>query len=222
MKKLTLLNFVAVILLTLVSCSPEETILPQEENTNLLKSYKIQKDAEGNYSLDFDLSDNVAIDKVVDKTTNSKNFYLYSSDNQVSKKITEDLEIDGEQLQVGFVDTRSDKSPTVTIIDDNITFAKTDKKEYLKEYSIEVNEDEEFLLDFTVNDDVDVDFSYNEETDTYEVHLKEGKGSEKSFARVLEKEEGKTLKVDFVNYFEVQAKSLLTVSKLRKPRILTY
>lgn len=207
MKNLNVLALVVTMSLFLFSCSNEESMLPEEENTSLLKSYKISKDAEGNYSLNFDLNDNGAVDKVVDKTSNSKNFYLYSSENQVSKKITEDLVIDGEQLQVGFVDTRSDKSPTVTIIDDNITFAKTNKKDFLKEYSVEVNEDEEFLLDFTVNDGVLVNFIYNEETETYEVHLKEGKATEQSFAKVLEKEEGKQLKLNFVNYIKVEAKS---------------
>lgn len=207
MKNLNVLALVVTMSLFLFSCSNEESMLPEEENTSLLKSYKISKDAEGNYSLNFDLNDNGAVDKVVDKTSNSKNFYLYSSENQMSKKITEDLVIDGEQLQVGFVDTRSDKSPTVTIIDDNITFAKTNKKDFLKEYSVEVNEDEEFLLDFTVNDGVLVNFIYNEETETYEVHLKEGKATEQSFAKVLEKEEGKQLKLNFVNYIKVEAKS---------------
>lgn len=207
MKNLNVLALVVTMSLFLFSCSNEESMLPEEENTSLLKSYKISKDAEGNYSLNFDLNDNGAVDKVVDKTSNSKNFYLYSSENQVSKKITEDLVIDGEQLQVSFVDTRSDKSPTVTIIDDNITFAKTNKKDFLKEYSVEVNEDEEFLLDFTVNDGVLVNFIYNEETETYEVHLKEGKATEQSFAKVLEKEEGKQLKLNFVNYIKVEAKS---------------
>lgn len=224
MKNFNLFTLVTVMTLLLSSCSTEESILTEDENPNLLKSYKISKDAEGNYSLDFDLNDNGAVEKVVDKTTKSKNFYLYSSDNQVSKKVTEDLVIDGEQLQVGFVDTRSDKSPTVTIIDDNITFAKTDKKSFLKKYSVEVNEDGEFLLDFTTNDGVSVDFSYNEEIDTYEVHLKEGKGAEQSFAKVLEKEDGKPLKFDFVNYTELSAKydeyAEEAYSVVRKPRTI--
>lgn len=222
MKNLNVIALVAVFSLLLSSCSTEESILPEEENTSLLKSYKISKDAEGNYSLDFDLNDNVTVDKTVDKDTNFKNFYLYSEGNQVSKKMTEDLVIDGEQLQVGFVDTRSDKSPTVTIIDDNITFAKTDKKEFLKEYSISLSEENTYLLDFTVNSKVDVSFSYNEEIDTYEIHLKEGKSEGKKFSKVLEKEEGKPLKVDFVNYYEAQAKGSLALSGPRKPRVILY
>jgi hypothetical protein len=223
MKNLNVLALVVTMSLFLFSCSNEESMLPEEENTSLLKSYKISKDAEGNYSLNFDLNDNGAVDKVVDKTSNSKNFYLYSSENQVSKKITEDLVIDGEQLQVSFVDTRSDKSPTVTIIDDDITFAKTNKKDFLKEYSIESNEEGDFLLDFTVNAGVVVDFSYNEEIDTYEVHLKEGKSQEKKFSKVLENEEGKPLKLDFVNYINVNAKnyeSEYTYAFVKKPKII--
>lgn len=222
MKNFNLFALVPVTLLLFFSCSTEESILPEEESTNLLKSYKVSKDAEGNYSLDFNLNDNGTVEKVVDKVTNTKNFYLYSEGNQISKKLTEDLVIDGEQLQVGFVDTRSDKSPTVTIIDDNINFAKTDKKEFLKEYSIEVAEDEEFLLDFTVNEGVDVSFSYNKETDTYEIHLKEGKSVVKKFSRLLEKQEGKLLKFDFINYTEVESKNYLSerLSTSRHPRIL--
>lgn len=221
MKKFNLLTLVAILSLFLSSCNSEETLLPQDENTDLLKSYKIKKDVEGNYSLDFDLNDDTAIDKIEDKVTNTKNFYLYSEGNKLIKKVTEDLVINGEELTVGFVDTRSNKNPSITIIDDKISFAKTNEAKFLKEYSIEATEDGNFLLNFTVNNGVLVDFLYNKDSETYEIQLKEGKGVEQSFSKVLTKEEGKSLKFDFVNLIKINelAKSSKSVySRIEKPR----
>lgn len=221
MKKFNLLTLVAIVSLLFSSCNSEETLLPQDESTDLLKSYKIKKDVEGNYSLDFDLNDETAIDKIEDKVTNTKNFYLYSEGNKLIKKFTEDLVINGEELTVGFVDTRSNKNPSITIIDDKITFAKTNKTKFLKEYSIEATEDGDFLLNFTVNNGVLVDFLYNKDSETYEIQLKEGKGVEQSFSKVLTKEEGKALKFDFVNFIkidELAKTSKSTYSRIEKPR----
>ncbi|MDB2385475.1 hypothetical protein N9V96_03275 [Polaribacter sp.] len=228
MKKINLFALVASLSLLLTSCSSEESMLPVNESTDLLKTYKVSKDADGNYSLDFDLNDNGTVDKVVDKSTKTSNFYLYSSDNQVSKIHTEDLVIDGEQLDVNFIETEANNNSSFTIIDDNISFAKDEETVYLKKYSIEKSTDNTYFLDFTVNNNTTVDFTYNEEIETYEIHLKEGESDDKKFSKLLEKEEGKALKVDFISYTytNIESKEYLTsvykesFESERKPRLI--
>ncbi|QNM85676.1 hypothetical protein H9W90_00700 [Polaribacter pectinis] len=214
MKTFNLFALVASITLVFSSCSTNENLLPEEQSVDLLKSYSIKRDANGAYSLDYNLNGNAKTEKVVDNNINQ--FYLYSSDSQTSRRATQDLVIDGTELKVGFVDTSSDKLPQITITDDNLALAKNSNKK-LKEYSITSNQDGTYNLDFSVNNKVRVDFVYNEEINTYEIHLEEGKSNETSFSRVLEKADGQPLKFDFVNHLDnTEAKGLLSL--IRKPQ----
>ena len=219
MKKLNLFALLASITLLLSSCSTNETLAPEEQSLDLLKTYTINRDANGAYSLDYSLNSDAETESIIDSNTN--NIYLYSSNNQSSRKVTQDLVIEGTQVTVGFVDANSNNSPQITIIDDNVTtFSKSSDIEMLNEYSISSNEDGTYTLDFSVNKKVRVDFVYNEEIDTYEIHLEEGKTSELSFSRVLEKEEGKALKFDFVNHAENTLAKSETTLIVRKPRAI--
>ena len=219
MKKLNLFALLASFALLLSSCSTNETLDSQEESIDLLKSYSINRDANGAYSLDYNLNDDADTESVIDSDIN--NIYLYASSNQSSRKVTQDLVIEGTQVTVGFVDTNSDNSPEITIIDDNITtLSKKSETKMLHEYSVSSNGDGTYTLDFTVNDKVRVDFVFNEEIDTYEIHLEEGKTGELNFSRVLVKEEGKALRFDFVNHIiNTQAKSE-SFYKESKPRVI--
>ncbi|MCL7753944.1 hypothetical protein [Polaribacter sp. Z022] len=219
MKNFNLFALVASLTLVFSSCSTNETILPEEQSVDLLKTYTVKRDATGVYSIDYNLNSNATSESVLDDNTNTKNIYLYSSDNQSSRKVTQDLTIDGTQLKVGFIDTNTDKSHNITISDDNLTVArKTDNKK-LKDYSISSNLDGTYTLDFAVNNKVKVDFVFNEEANIYEIHLEEGKGGETNFSRVLEKEAGEPLKFDFVNHISnVQAKGTSEVLLIRKPQ----
>ena len=218
-KLLTLLFSIAIIF---ASCSTNETTLPKEQSLDLLKSYSIERDANGAYSLDFDLYDNAISENVIDHDTNTNQFYLYPSDNQMNKRVSEELTIDGTQLKIGFVDTNSNNLPRITIIDDNIALAKSSAENaMLNEYSFSSNEDGTYNLDFSVKNKVSVDFIYNEDLKAYEIHLEEGKSSGTSFTRVLEKEEGEPLKVDFVNHFNTSAKSDDATENIKKkPRFI--
>ena len=220
MKRLNLFALLASFTLLLSSCSTNETLVTEEQSLDLLKTYTINRDADGSYSLDYILNGNAETENVIDNNTNTNNIYLYSSDSQSSRRVTQDLTIDGTQITVGFVDTNSNNSPEITIIDDNVTtLAKTSDNKMLNEYSISSNEDGTYTLDFSVNSKVRVDFVFNEEIDTYEIHLEEGKTGESNFSRVLEKEDGKALKFDFVNHISnnttAKGLSLFTV---RKPK----
>lgn len=222
MKKIKLTALVASAILVFSSCSTEETFTPEVQSADLLKSFKIKRDASGAYSLDYDLHKNAAADNVVDESNNTNNIYLYSTENQLSKKLTQDLLIDGEQLKVGFINAGS-MSSNITIIDDNITLAKKNNDTKLKDYSIESNEDGTYTLDFNVSNKVNVDFVYNEEISTYEIHLEEGKSTTTSFSRVLEREDGELLKIDFINYksnLHARGEDTTLTTKRKKPRII--
>jgi hypothetical protein len=146
---------------------------------------------------------------------------LYSSDNSTEKNISQKLPIDYEQLKIGFVDTQSDNTPRITIIDD-IKFArKSNDQIKLDSYSVISNEDGTYNLDFTVKENTDVDFVYNEETNTYEVHLKEGKGGNINFSQSLDREKGERLKIDFLNYSSKNESAKTEDPKpIRKPIII--
>ena len=221
MKKISLLTFAIAVSLVFSSCSNQEALPTENENADLLKTFKVKRDATGAYSLDFEVSENAKVDKVLDTNGNASEFYLYSSDNAEAKKITQDLLIDGEQLKIGFVDAKTNNSPNITIIDDNLSIAKkSNDNAKLNSYSIGANADGTYQLDFKVNDNVNVDFVYNEETSVYEVHLEYGKVSDSNFSRVLESEEGKVLKVDFVNHISNSSAKSAELSMIRKPIII--
>ena len=223
MKTFKLVTLFFSIAIIFASCSTNETTLPKEQSLDLLKSYSIERDANGAYSLDFDLYDNAISENVIDHDTNTNQFYLYPSDNQMNKRVSEELTIDGTQLKIGFVDTNSNNLPRITIIDDNITLAKSSAENVmLNEYSFSSNEDGTYNLDFSVKNNVSVDFIYNEDIDTYEIHLEEGKTTETSFTRILEKKEGQLLKFDFVNHIttNTSAKSEGEAIIKRKPRVI--
>lgn len=222
MKKISLL--VVAVSLVFSSCSNQETLPTENQNADLLKTFKVKRDATGAYSLDFEVSENAKVDKVLDANGNASQFYLYSSDNSKAKKITQDLFIDGEQLKIGFVDAKTNNSPNITIIDDNLSIAKkSNGNAKLNSYSVAANTDGTYQLDFKVNDNVNVDFVYNEETSAYEVHLEDGKAGESDFSRILEKENDKSLKIDFVNHIitNTSAKSDdESIMLIKKPEVI--
>jgi len=229
MKNYNLFTLLTALTLAFSSCSFNETVLPEEEALDLLKTYTIKRDASGAYSLDYSLNNNVETENVVDETTNTNYIYLYPVDNAKSKKVTQNLIIDGSELKIGFVDTNTSKQPQITVKDLNATLAKVDNQEMLSEYSVSGNEDGTYTLDFTVTNKVQVDFIYNDESNIYEVHLKEGKSNETNFSKIFNKIEGETLKIDFVNFINdntTSAKSTVgddpgyTYTKERRPEVI--
>ena len=126
---------------------------------------------------------------------------MYSSDNNSSKrKFTQDLTIEDNQFNVGFVNMKSDYQPQISIIDDSRFLAKSSKVNKLDKYSISKNKEGTFILDFSVKNNVRVDFVFNEASKIYEIHLEQGKSTETVFSRVLEKVDGQALKFDFINH----------------------
>ena len=139
---------------------------------------------------------------------------------QTAKSISQELVIDNSNLKVSFVDANSDKSAYISITDDNISLQRKENGIKLASYSVEGNQDGTYDLFFDVKNDVDVSFVYNESISTYEVHLEDGAGSETSFSRTLEKEDGQPLKIDFVNHVSNPSAKSAELSLIRKPIII--
>lgn len=218
----TKLKFIAVIVagIFLSSCSNDNEIGVENNTSSLLKSFNLKRTLNGSYYLDFNVNEGTKVDKVYDVESRINKFYLYSSQTKTDKSISENLTLDGSQIKVGFVDINSKVNPTITIEDTDLVLAKS-APEKLTSFGVSTNEDGTFNLDFTVAQGVAVSFNYNDKLGVYEIHLKSGKSSETSFSQTYEKEDGKPLIIDFVNY--TGSKSAKTDEELlteRKPRVI--
>lgn len=219
MRKISLLLVLGVSLV-LTSCSSEDSSLINDQNSKLLKTFKVKKDATGAYSVDFNVSDNTKVDEIFSAQDNVIQYFLYPSRMKTENNISEDLAINDNQIKIGFVDTQNDNSPMVTIKDD-IKFAnKSLVLVKLNSYNLMSNEDGTFDLNFKVKNNTNVSFSYNEEINTYEVHLEDGKGGGTEFSRNLAKEDGQLLKIDFITHFNSLGAKSNQLAFERKPRVI--
>ena len=76
MKNFNLFALLASLTLVFSSCSTNETLLPEEQSIDLLKTYTVKRDANGAYSLDYDLNGNAKTETIVDESTSTNNIYL--------------------------------------------------------------------------------------------------------------------------------------------------
>ncbi len=215
MKKLSLVTLFALITIGFSSCSAEDDLMIQDTNSeDLLKSFALNKSADGKYSLDYQVGDGAAADQEKDYKTNTNNIYLYSSNVQSKSSFNDDLFIENGQLKVNFRNTINDKVYTITVEDDDIQTSKnSEENNYLDSYGISGNGDGSYDLDFRVKDGVAVEFLYNGDLGIYEVHLSEDSSASGSdFSQTYTKQEGVTLKIDFVNHGEGRSNTT------RKPR----
>ena len=199
MKKLYV-GFLAVVLaFSFTSCSTNETDLeiPQE---SLLKKAQLKRDASGAYSIDYLVADNTVSDTRKDINSLSNEFHLSKVGYDTKDQYREDLTLNDNKLRIGFFDGETGKTTKFTIEDENITFAKGKSTKFLKTYGLATNNDGTIQLDFEVNDNVVVEFVYNEELAVHEVHLKKGTSTDKVFSRTLTIPDTKVLKLDFVNH----------------------
>ena len=123
-------------------------MLTNEVPTNkLLKSFTVKKDANGAYSLNFDLNSDAVVDKTYNDYSKTSQFVLYSSNKPGVRNVKEPMSINDSKLQIGFLDTNTDEKPSITIVDDNITFGKGDT-EALQSFEISSVDDSAYQLDF--------------------------------------------------------------------------
>lgn len=198
------------------SCSSNEAEVIENNPENLLQSYTLKRDATGAYSIDFNTANNTDVTTLTN-TDNSKEIILAETVQKTSTKHSNDFSIENNHLKIGFLETRNGKRTNIYIEDENITFAKG-ITEFLNSYSITANEDGTCQLDFTVNDNVNTDFVYNENLDVYEIHLSAGESLQKTFSRHFEMNSDKMFKLDFVNHKYSGRTEEETAE--RKPRII--
>lgn len=218
MKKITPL-FLA-LTIAFASCTSEEKTAFKEEN--LLKSYKIEKDVQGRYSVDYNVNSNVTTEFVKNSTTKENEIYLFTGKNANGKNFTEALLLENNKLKVGFVEN-NEKRKSLIIEDENIVLAKGQENyEFLNSYSIEDLEDSQYKLKFEVKEGVNVTFEYNEAEDIYEVHLKEGTSNGVEFSKTYNKLPNTPLKIDFVNHINSGAARGVQESQVRprRPRMI--
>lgn len=205
----------------LMSCSSEEIFTPEDTTNKLLENYTVKRNADGSYYVDYNLAENAEASLSASKNSNSKDFYLYSSDNQSKKSFKEALSIQNSSLRVGFNDSENGKKSFITVIDDDIKFNRDADEDFLTEYSVTDNGDNTITINFKVAEGVEVEHVYNEDEDIYEFHLEDGNNSQRDFTKTFVKEDGIPLNIDFVNYHpNTTARDDEMVSVSTKPRVV--
>jgi hypothetical protein len=218
MKKIKFLAITALLSLVFYSCTNKDSDILENNQINLLKDFKLEKNAEGLYSLNFNVKENTKVEQFVDASYNE---FLLSSSNIKSKgNFSKDLSIEGDQLNISIIDANVSEKSSLSIIDDNIKLQSKGSSEMLSSYSVQGNEDGTFDLAFDVSDNVKVSFVYNQAINTYEIHLEEGNSSTNNFSRILEKEEGHPLKIDFVNHTSNGNAKSASSAMIRKPKVI--
>lgn len=221
MKKFSLTTLLIIITLGFSSCTQDDGLTLDEPTGALFQKMTVGRDASGAYSIDYKLNDGVGSDITDNKNGNGKDIYLYSSDNETRKNVNEDISLNGnDRFSIGVNNTINNTRSTLTVVDNDIRFSKsTEEDDHLAEYQMTDNGNGTYSLDFTVDENIIVDFVYNESEDEHEIHLEEGSTSELTYSRTFDKIEGQTLKVVFVNHYgSVNSKTTSALEK--KPVIL--
>lgn len=220
MNKLKFLGTLLLACTVFISCNSTENLTEDEFSPQLL-DFRINKNILGEYYIDYNVGENIKSDQFYNHETETHEFLLSSSGEEVSKKYTSDLEKNKTKLKIDFKsEDQREKLPSIIIEDDNISFAKGNSSEELESYEISVSNNDLYNLDFSVRENVVVDFKYNEDIQTYEIHLTEGKSSSQSHNISFEKDSNELLKIDFVNHFQSGETRTTEVGPKRKPRII--
>ncbi len=209
--------FLVLLSIIFTSCSSDETEVLNNTPEKLLQSYTLKRDANGAYSIDFNTTNNTDVTTVrnIDK---SNEIILSEVNHNTASKHSNDFSNESDQLKIGFSETNKGKRTQISIEDENSTFAKGGVTEFLNSYSISKNEDGTFQLSFKVNENVATEFLYNEDIETYEVHLSNGEAKQKYFSRQIEMTQESVLKIDFVNH-KYSGKNETAATPKRKPRV---
>lgn len=205
MKK-SYLPFLVALCALISSCSNDDNVPVNQEQT-LLKSYKVSRDANGKYSIDYELVEGAYMELEKDAATNTNKMQAFEGYSGLRNK-QEPLELVDNQLKIGVFENDVQKN-SITVEDENIVLAKGQiNPNYLQSYSVEYFYGADYMLNFQVKEGVGVSFEYNTDENIYEVHLKEdANASATAFTKVYTKSPSLPLKIDFVNYIKVNNRS---------------
>ena len=225
MKNLPLSIFAIITTLIFSSCSQEETTFLEEPSSELFGKVMLSRNASGAYTLNLETNNNVASSITNDDKANSLDIDLYSETGAVKESISESMSTGSEEsFFVNLKNTITDRTFKVRVSDKDIKFSRTElneQEDHLNSYSIIDNGDNTFDLNFIVDPLIDVDFTQDEDTGEYIVHLEPGEGSQSEFSMTFERQEGQTTDITFVNYYSSPESGRVTTStsRIRRPKV---
>ena len=224
MKNLSLPIFVLITTLIFSSCSQDDTTFLEEPSSELFGKVMLSRNASGAYTLDLETSNDVTSSFTNDDKANSLDIDLFSDTGAVSEIISEPVSTGSQdQFLLNFKNTITNRTFKLTVQDKDIKFSRTElneEEDHLNSYSIVDNGDDTFDLNFTVDALVDVDFTQDEDTGEYLIHLEPGEGSQSEFSMTFERQEGQTTDIAFVNYYSSESARVTTsTSRIRRPKV---
>jgi hypothetical protein len=224
MKNLSLPIFVLITTLIFSSCSQDDTTFLEEPSSELFGKVMLSRNASGAYTLDLETSNDVTSSFSNDDKANSLAIDLFSDTGAVSEIISEPVSTGSQdQFLLNFKNTITNRTFKLTVHDKDIQFSRTElneEEDHLNSYSIVDNGDDTFDLNFTVDALVDVDFTQDEDTGEYLIHLEPGEGSQSEFSMTFERQEGQTTDIAFVNYYSSESARVTTsTNRIRRPKV---
>ena len=128
-----------------------------------------------------------------------------------------------DRFFVNFKNTITNRTFKVRVHDKDIQFSRTELNEqddHLSSYSIVDNGDNTFDLNFSVDALIEVDFTQDEDTGEYLIHLEPGEGSQTDYSMTFERQEGQTTDIAFVNYYSSDSGRVTTsTNRRRRPEV---
>ena len=224
MKNLSLPIFVLITTLIFSSCSQDDTTFLEEPSSELFGKVMLSRNASGAYTLDLETSNDVTSSFTNDDKANSLDIDLFSDTGAVSEIISEPVSTGSQdQFLLNFKNTITNRTFKLTVQDKDIKFSRTElneEEDHLNSYSVVDNGDDTFDLNFTVDALVDVDFTQDEDTGEYLIHLEPGEGSQSEFSMTFERQEGQTTDIAFVNYYSSESARVTTsTNRIRRPKV---
>jgi hypothetical protein len=224
MKNLSLPIFVLITTLIFSSCSQDDTTFLEEPSSELFGKVMLSRNASGAYTLDLETSNDVTSSFTNDDKANSLDIDLFSDTGAVSEIISEPVSTGSQdQFLLNFKNTITNRTFKLTVQDKDIKFSRTELNEqddHLSSYSIVDNGDNTFDLNFSVDALIEVDFTQDEDTGEYLIHLEPGEGSQTDYSMTFERQEGQTTDIAFVNYYSSDSGRVTTsTNRRRRPEV---
>ena len=224
MKNLSLPIFVLITTLIFSSCSQDDTTFLEEPSSELFGKVMLSRNASGAYTLDLETSNDVTSSFTNDDKANSLDIDLFSDTGAVSEIISEPVSTGSQdQFLLNFKNTITNRTFKLTVQDKDIKFSRTELNEqddHLSSYSIVDNGDNTFDLNFSVDALIEVDFTQDEDTGEYLIHLEPGEGSQTDYSMTFERQEGQTTDIAFVNYYSSESCRVTTsTNRRRRPEV---
>ncbi|MDA9628048.1 hypothetical protein N9S69_04345, partial [Flavobacteriaceae bacterium] len=190
-----------------------------EPSSELFGKVVLSRDASGAYTMDLETNNNVASSITSNHKANSLAIDLYSDTGASEQNISETMSTGSDdRFSVNLNNTITSRTSKLTIFDKEIQFSKTEEEDHLTSYSVVDNGDNTYDLNFTVDASIEVDFTQDEASGEYMIHLEPGAGTQTDYTVTFNREEGENLQILFRNYYPSEDGRSTTSSK-DKPRI---